>query len=199
MYNQSESQAPSIPDSSGLTFGVNYQNPTKPFAMKLAVPAGGISDKERDQQLARLQRIGNSWQVKAKEFDTAKLMHVAHSKQFDAMGAAVNASGSFVKASTAWHTYQGDVANNRVARSASNHAIATISVELERHSAELEKKKAVLEKSKFDLEQSLIANATQRQSIDDAQELAAILETSVSVQLPKLIPQIMKPQLHYED
>lgn len=200
MYNESENQTTTIvPDNSKLTFGVNYQNPTKPFAMKLAVPSGGISDKDRDIALARLQRIGNSWQVKAKEFDTEKLMHGAHQKQFDAMGAAVKASSAFVRASSDWHIYQSDIANNRIARSSANHAIASISVELEKHSAELEKKRASLQKAKLDLEQSLIANVTQRQAIDDGQELAAILETNVSVELPKLIPQIMKAQLHYDD
>lgn len=199
MYNESEKTASIISDSSRLTFGGNYQNPAKPFSMKLAVPAGGISDKDRDIALARLQRIGNSWQVKAKEFDTEKLMHSAHQKQFDAMGAAVKASSAFVKASSDWHAYQGDIANNRIARSSANHAIASISVELEKHSAELEKKRAALQKTKLDLEQSLITNATQRQAIDDGQELASILETNVSVELPKLIPQIMKAQLQYEE
>ena len=182
-----------------MTFGANYQNPIKPYPIKLAVPFGGISDKERDLAIAKLQRIGNSWQVKAKEFDTEKLMHTAHQKQFDSMGAAVKAGSAFVKASTDWHTYQGDLANNRIARSGANYAVAAISVEVEKHSLELEKKRASLEKSKLDLEQSLVANATQRQTIDDGQELAAILETSVTVELPKMVPQLMKAQLHYED
>jgi hypothetical protein len=192
-------QAATIPDNGKLTFGANYQSPVKPFPMKLSVPVGGISDKERDLQLAKLQRIGNAWTVKGKEFDVEKQMHTTHQKQFDAMGAAVKASTSFVKASTDWHNYQGAVADNRVARSVKNHAIAAISVEVEKHSVELEKKRASLEKSKLDLEQSLIANVSQRMAIDDGKELAEIMGTSVTASLPRLVPQIMKAELQYED
>lgn len=188
-----------ISDSTRLTVGANYQNPTKPYSMKLAVPIGGISDRERDIAIAKLQRIGNAWAVKGKEFDVEKTMHQTHQKQFDSMGAAVKAASSFVKSSTDWHIYQGDLANNRIARSNANHAVAAISVEVEKHSVELEKKRAALQKSKFDLEQSLIANATQRQAIDDGQDLAAILETNLTVELPKMVPQLMKAQLQYED
>lgn len=167
--------------------------------MKLAVPSGGISDKERDEQLAKLQRIQNSWQVKGKEFDVEKTMHGAHQKQFEAMGAAVSASSAFVKSSTQWHNYQGVVAENRVARSAKNYAIAAIPIEVEKHGVELEKKKAALQKSKLDLEQSLIANASQRMAIDDGVELREIMGTSVVATLPSIVPKLMKAELQYED
>lgn len=192
-------QAPIVSNNGKLTFGANYQSPVKPFGMKLSVPSDGISDKERDQQLARLQRIQNSWAVKGKEFDVEKTMHGTHQKQFEAMGAAVKSSTAFVKASTDWHNYQGVVAENRVARSAKNHAIAAIPIEVEKHGVELEKKKAALEKSKLDLEQSLITNASQRMAIDDGAELREIMGTSVVATLPSIVPKLMKAELQYED
>lgn len=167
-----------------MTLGSNYQSPIKPFAKKLTVPGEGITDKQRDLELAKLQNIGNKWQVIGKRFEVEKQMHNAHQKQFDAMGAGVQAATSLVNASTTWNKYQTAVANNRISGSEKNVAIKSIPIEIERHNVELEKKKAALDKAKLDLEQSLTANAQQRLSIETDRELAFIVGNPVKIALP---------------
>jgi hypothetical protein len=83
-----------------VTLGDNYYSPVKPFGRRLAVAGVGITDKERDQQLAKLQNVGNAWLVQSKRFEVQKQMHNAHQKQFEAMGAGVQAATSLTNAST---------------------------------------------------------------------------------------------------
>lgn len=167
--------------------GANYNSPVKPYGKRLAVEGEGMTDVERDQELAKLQKIGNSWQVLGKRFEVEKQMHNTHQKQFDAMGAGVQAATSLVNANTTWNNYQTAVADNRISRSQKNVAIKSIAIEVERHNVELEKKKASLEKSKMDLEQALTANSQQRLSIEADRELALIVGNPVEVTLPTFI------------
>ncbi|WP_375495311.1 hypothetical protein [uncultured Nostoc sp.] len=166
-----------------VTFGDNYYSPVKPFGRRLTVPGEGITDKERDQQLAKLQNVGNAWQVAGKRFEVQKQMHNAHQKQFEAMGAGVQAATALTNASTTWNKYQVAVADNRVSRAEKNTAIKGVAIEVERYSVELEKKQASLEKAKMDLEQALTGNAQQRLSIQADRELAMITGTAVEVSL----------------
>ncbi len=170
--------------STSITLGANYQSPVKPFAKRLAVPSEGITDKQRDLELAKLQKIGNKWQVLGKHFEVEKQMHNAHQKQYDAMGAAVQTGTSLVNAATTWNKYQVAVANNRISRSEKNTAIRSIEVEVERHGIDLEKKKAALDKAKLELEQAIRSNAQTRLSMDADRELALIVGNPVEVTLP---------------
>lgn len=170
-----------------VTFGDEYHSPVKPFGKRLSVAAEGITDKERDQQLAKLQNIGNAWQVAGKRFEVQKQMHNTHQKQFEAMGAGVQAATSLTNASTTWNKYQVAVANNRVSRAEKNTAIKGVAIEVERYSVELEKKRVNLDKAKMDLEQALTNNSQQRLSIEADRELAMITGTAVSVTLPSFM------------
>ncbi|MFN6572433.1 hypothetical protein [Dendronalium sp. ChiSLP03b] len=170
-----------------VTFGDNYYSPVKPFGRRLTVAGEGITDKERDQELAKLQNIGNAWQVVGKRFEVQKQMHNAHQKQFEAMGAGVLSATALTNASTTWNKYQVAVADNRVSRAEKNTAIKGVSIEVERLNVELEKKRAGLEKAKMDLEQALTGNAQQRLSIEADRELAMITGTSVTVTLPSFM------------
>jgi len=170
-----------------VTFGDEYHSPVKPFGKRLSVAAEGITDKERDQQLAKLQNIGNSWQVAGKRFDVQKQMHNAHQKQFEAMGAGVQAATSLTNASTTWNKYQVAVADNRVSRAEKNTAIKGVAIEVERYNVELEKKRVNLDKAKMDLEQALTNNAGLRLSIQADRELAMITGTTVEVSLPSFM------------
>lgn len=170
-----------------VTFGDEYHSPVKPFGKRLSVAAEGITDKERDQQLAKLQNIGNSWQVAGKRFEVQKQMHNAHQKQFEAMGAGVQAATSLTNASTTWNKYQVAVADNRVSRAEKNTAIKGVAIEVERYNVELEKKRVNLDKAKMDLEQALTNNAGLRLSIQADRELAMITGTAVEVSLPSFM------------
>ena len=167
-----------------VTFGDNYYSPVKPFGKRLTTLKEGITDKERDLQLAKLQNVGNAWQVAGKRFEVQKQMHNAHQKQFEAMGAGVTAATALTNASTTWNKYQVAVADNRVSRAEKNTAIKGVAIEVERFNVELEKKRASLEKAKMDLEQALTSNAQQKLSIEADRELAFITGTSVTVSLP---------------
>ena len=167
-----------------VTLGDNYYSPVKPFGRRLAVAGVGITDKERDLQLARLQNVDNAWQVQSKRFEVQKQMHNAHQKQFEAMGAGVQAATSLTNASTTWNKYQVTVADNRVSRAEKNTAIKGVAIEVERLNVELEKKRANLDKAKMDLEQALTSNGQQRLSIEADRELAMITGTAVTVTLP---------------
>lgn len=170
-----------------VTLGDNYYSPVKPFGRRLAVAGVGITDKERDQQLAKLQNVGNAWLVQSKRFEVQKQMHNAHQKQFEAMGAGVQAATSLTNASTTWNKYQVAVADNRVSRAEKNTAIIGVAIEVERYSVELEKKRVNLDKAKMDLEQALTSNAQQRLSIQADKELAMITGTAVEVSLPSFM------------
>lgn len=134
-----------------------------------------------------MQNVGNAWQVQGKRFEVQKQMHNAHQKQFEAMGAGVQAATSLTNASTTWNKYQVAVADNRVSRAEKNTAIKGVAIEVERYSVELEKKRVNLDKAKMDLEQALTSNAQQRLSIEADRELAMITGTAVSVTLPSFM------------
>ncbi|MEH2393849.1 MAG: hypothetical protein V7K21_20020 [Nostoc sp.] len=170
-----------------VTFGDNYYSPVRPFGKRLAVAGEGITNNERDIQLAKLQNVGNAWQVQSKRFEVQKQMHNAHQKQFEAMGAGVQAATALTNTSTTWNRYQVAVADNRVSRAEKNTAIKGVAIEVERYSVELEKKRSNLDKAKMDLEQALTSNGQQRLSIEADRELAMISGTAVTVTLPSFM------------
>lgn len=167
--------------------GHNYYSPAKPHNKRLVIDGEGITDKEKEIQLAKLQKQGNAWEVMGKRFEVETKMHQTHGKQFTAMGAAVQAGTSLVQANTQWNNYQVAVADNRVSRSNKNTVIQSIAVEVERHQVELEKKKANLDKSKMELEQALVSNAQMKLDIEHDTVLAEIVGNSVDVKLPTFV------------
>lgn len=157
-----------------ITRGLNYTHPPKPSAAITTIPATGISDKERNKRLATLTRLKNAWEVEGKQAEVSKAMHDAHGKQYQAMGAAVNAGASLVQASITWNKYQVAVVDNRISRAEKNAAIASIPYEIERVSIELEKKKQALDKAELELSQMMLSNDNSRQDLRENQELSVM-------------------------
>jgi hypothetical protein len=174
-----------------LTIGQNYQSPLKPFAGRLSIPDSGLTTHEKNLRIAKLTNLQNAWEVESKKFQVEQSMHNAHAAQYSAMGAAVKAGASLVKSGTEWNKYQTAVADNRVSRSEKNHAIATIPIELEKHSVELEKKKAALAKAKLDLEQALTSNSQQRLQMECDRQIDVIAGTRVTVTLPEFVNSVL--------
>lgn len=167
--------------------GGNYYSPVKPHQKALVIDAGGITNKEKEIQLAKLEKLGNAWEVTSKRFEVEAKMHQAHGKQFTAMGAAVQAATGLVQANTSWNNYQTAVADNRISRSNKNIAIQSIAIEVEKHNTELEKKKAALDKSKMELEAALISNGQMKLDLEHDKILAEIVGNPVDVKLPSFV------------
>lgn len=172
---------------SSVTMGHNYYSPTKPYQKKLVIPTGGITTKEKEIEIAKLDKQKNAWELVGKRAEVETTMHNAHGKTYQAMGAAVTAGTELVKANTTWNNYQATVADNRVSRSNKNVSIQGIAIAVEGHQVELEKKKANLDKSKMELEQLLTSNAQTRLDITHDTVLAEIVGNSVDVKLPTFV------------
>jgi hypothetical protein len=157
-----------------LSTGITYANPPKPSAAIIKIPTSGISDKDRNKQLAILGRMKNAWEVEGKKAEVKKTMHDAHGKNYQAMGAAVNAGAALVQASTTWNKYQVAVVDNRISRAEKNAAISSIPYEVERISAELEKKKQALTKAELELQNAMLINSNGRQDLIESEELSRL-------------------------
>jgi hypothetical protein len=186
-----------------LTNGINYTNPARPRNEKLAIPAQGISDRDKKMQLATLQRLQNAWEVVGKKAEVEKTMHGAHSKSFQAQEAAVQAGTSLVKAGTTWNKFQVAITDNRISRAEKNAAISGMEVEIKKIGAELDKKREALEKSEMELQQAILENSNKRQDLQESKILAHMEGYAVVPQLESFTRSIKSltsttPDLIYE-
>lgn len=167
-----------------LSAGITYANPPKPSATIIKIPTSGITDKDKNMQMAHLTRLKNAWEVEGKKAEVKKVMHDAHGKQYQAMSAAVNAGATFVQANTAWNKYQVGVVDNRISRAEKNAAIASIPYEVERVSAELEKKKQALIKAETELQSAMLVNSNARQDLIESEQLSRLAGYVVTPTVP---------------
>lgn len=167
-----------------LTAGRVYANPPRPTSAIIKIPTSGISDKEKNMQVAHLTRVKNAWEVEGKKAEVEITMHNAHGKKFQAMGAAVQASTSLINANTAWSNRQEAIVKNRVAKASANGAIAGLPYEVEIISAELEKKKQNLIKAETELQQAMLSNSNARQDLIENEQLSRLAGYVVTPTVP---------------
>ena len=123
-----------------------YRNLSSPSFQPLTVPDGGLTQRQRDIEIQKLQNTQNAWDVETKKSEVSKSQHLAHKALFEAGQSKIDAGNALNNAEASFYKYQKGLADKTVAQSEKDLAVFSVPIIHQQHKLNFEKLQVEAEK-----------------------------------------------------
>lgn len=130
----------------------SYRNLSTPTFQPISVPDKGVTQRQRDIEIQKLQNVQNAWDVETKKGEVGKAQHLAHKALFEAGQARIDAGTALNNAESSFFKYQKGLADKTIAQSERDLAIFSVPVIAKQHNLNFQKLQIEVEKLALETE-----------------------------------------------
>lgn len=161
-----------------------YRNLSSPTFQPLTIPDKGLTQRERDIEIQKLQNQQNAWDVKTKESELSKAQHLAHKALFESGQSRIDAGSALNNAETSYYKYQKGLADKTVAQSERDLAVFSVPVIHQQHKLNFEKLQVEVEKLALEVKK-----------IDEDRDHQEVMNRLNGYETNLVMPRIEMPEL----